>query len=165
MRLSAGGKEIELYYDAPLDGSAPILLLYGGGEKGELIWAEVRRRTSAPFALAVIPVTDWEGELSPWPAKAVFRGGGDFGDGAGETVRALEKDILPAVRAALGSPNAPCYVAGYSLAGLFALYALYETGCLEGALSASAPEPNCFQKRAKAPFPSRRLPGRRALFW
>ncbi len=41
------------------------------------------------------------------------------------------------VREALDCPGAPCILAGYSLAGLCALYALYRTALFSGAISAS----------------------------
>lgn len=47
---------------------------------------EIRKRTSTDFRLIAAKVGDWNYELSPWKAPAVF-GNEDFGDGA---VRTLE---------------------------------------------------------------------------
>ena len=73
----------------------------------------------------------------PWKAESVFRGGRDFGDGADGTIRELERVIVPELKRALGCPEMPCIVAGYSLAGLFSIYALYRTAVFSGAVSAS----------------------------
>ena len=51
---------------------------------------EIRKRTSTDFRLIAAKVGDWNYELSPWKAPAVF-GNEDFGDGA---VRTLEQILL-----------------------------------------------------------------------
>lgn len=48
---------------------------------------EIRKRTSTDFRLIAAKVDEWNYELSPWKAPAVF-GNEDFGDGA---VRTLEQ--------------------------------------------------------------------------
>ena len=45
--------------------------------------------------------------------------------------------VLPALREMLGAPDAPCHIVGYSLAGLFAVYALCRTDAFAGAVSCS----------------------------
>ena len=50
---------------------------------------EIRKRTSTDFRLIAAKVDDWNYELSPWKAPAVF-GNEDFGDGAVRT----KPDIL-----------------------------------------------------------------------
>ena len=73
-----------------------------------------------PFLLAAFRVSDWNRELSPWPAPAVF-GKNDFGDGAPETLRFIESRLLPFLLDRFGlSAEMPLIPGGYSLAGLFA---------------------------------------------
>ncbi len=72
--------------------------------------------------IAALTVRDWNRELSPWPAVAVFKGG-DFPGGAPAFLRLLEQEILPTCEAALPYPITHRMIAGYSLAGLFALWA------------------------------------------
>ena len=134
--IEAAGRTVELFSQGGGQ-DAPILLLCAGEEGGEAVFSEARALTDAPFRLAVFPVARWEEELSPWPAPRVFRGGGDFGSGADETVRRLTGEVLPRLRAEPGAADAPCYLAGYSLAGLFALYDLYRTDAFRGAASCS----------------------------
>ncbi len=86
---------------------------------------------SAPFALAVFRLCDWNSELSPWPAEAVFGDEGFSGHGC-ETLSRLES-ALPAAYAGL-----PCHIGGYSLAGLFALWALHESRAFSGCAAVSA---------------------------
>lgn len=44
---------------------------------------EIRKRTSIDFRFIAAKVDDWNYELSPWKAPAVF-GNEDFGDGAAQ---------------------------------------------------------------------------------
>ena len=125
--VSAAGRQLGLY-----GGGGPLLLLLTGQEGAGAVYEAARELTARPFTLAAFPVEDWDEELSPWRAEKVFRGGRDFGCGAAATLRLLEREVLPALG---GGETA--YLAGYSLAGLFALWALYESRAFAGAVSAS----------------------------
>ncbi len=133
--VTAAGRTLPVYGGKGAD--APLFLLIAEDEEAASVWQAARALTSAPFRLAAFPAENWNDALSPWPAEAVFRGGGGFGGKAEETLDLLVRDVLPALRAGLGAPEAPCYLAGYSLAGLFAVYALYRSAAFAGAVSAS----------------------------
>ena len=115
--------------------------------------ADLIRAAAGPnFALAVFGVCDWNQDLSPWDAPAVFEGQ-PFGHGAADTLAFLQSQFLPKVRellfaapaertgnsaAALNSAaQPPVILAGYSLAGLFALWAAYQTDAFAGICAAS----------------------------
>ena len=83
--------------------------------------------TNADFRMIAVRVPDWNRDLSPWTAPAVF-GKESFGDGAGDFL----EGILP-----LCPDGKTCYIGGYSLAGLFALWAAYRTGRFAGVAAAS----------------------------
>ncbi len=88
----------------------------------------IRKRTEKEFRLIAFRVNDWNTDLSPWKSPAVF-GSEGFGDGAG----AVLGEILENVR----DGTKEYYIGGYSLAGLFALWAAYETGAFSGVAAAS----------------------------
>lgn len=75
---------------------------------------------------------DWNRDLSPWPEKRAFKGGEDFAGGADALLEALLQVLDQA-----NLPEMPVYLAGYSLAGLFALYACTRTDRFAGAASCS----------------------------
>ena len=83
--------------------------------------------TDAGFRMIAVRVPDWNRDLSPWTAPAVF-GKEGFGDGAGVFL----EEILP-----LCPEGKTCYIGGYSLAGLFALWAAYRTSRFAGVAAAS----------------------------
>ena len=84
------------------------------------------------FCLKAVKVDNWNKDLSPWPAPAVF-GRDDFGAGAEETLAYLLTEAVPHK---INSPQ-KVYIGGYSLAGLFALWAGYQTDAFSGIAAAS----------------------------
>ena len=84
---------------------------------------EIRKRTSIDFWFIAAKVDDWNHELSPWKAPAVF-GNEDFGDGAART--------LAQILTLCTDKSKTYYIGGYSLAGLFSLWAAYQTDIFSG---------------------------------
>ena len=80
----------------------------------------------SPCLLALCVVKDWDRELSPWAAPAVFRGGEDFAGGGASTLKWLQTVCLPAAEE--GWQTTARFLCGYSLAGLFCLWGYYESG-------------------------------------
>lgn len=89
---------------------------------------EIRKRTEADFCLIALKVSDWNSDLSPWPSPAVFKNE-DFGGKAPETL----KEVLKLCQ----DPEKTYIIGGYSLAGLFALWAVYQTHVFQSAAAAS----------------------------
>ena len=84
----------------------------------------------------VMFLTDWNRDLPPWEAGAVY-GKEPFGGGAQDTLTFITKSLLPEIIAGADSINPKVYLGGYSLAGLFALWAAYQTDAFAGAAAAS----------------------------
>lgn len=80
------------------------------------------------FQLIAVRIGSWNTELSPWKAPAVF-GKEDFGEGAEETLAEILK--------LCDDESKTYYIGGYSLAGLFALWAAYRTDFFKGVAAAS----------------------------
>ena len=88
------------------------------------------------FCLAAVKVQSWNTDLSPWAAPAVF-GSEGFGGGASGTLAFLKEELIPRLRGAACAVERKLYIGGYSLAGLFALWAAYQTDLFSGAAAAS----------------------------
>ena len=80
------------------------------------------------FRLITVRIDDWNNDLSPWEAPAVF-GKESFGSGASKTLGELLE--------LCGDKGRTYYIGGYSLAGLFALWAAYQTDVFKGVAAAS----------------------------
>ena len=65
----------------------------------------------------------WEENFSPWCAPRVFAKGPNFGDGAQKTLDTLINQVIPWTESELTEPPAYRMLVGYSLAGLFSLWA------------------------------------------
>ena len=89
------------------------------------------------FSLVSVAVPDWNADLSPWPAPRAFPKGEDFAGRADAFLQSLLQKALPEAEASLGFSPGVRLLAGYSLSGLFALYALTKTGRFDGVASAS----------------------------
>lgn len=73
--------------------------------------------------LVTVGVNLWEQNFSPWCAPRVFAKGPNFGDGAQKTLDTLINQVIPWAESELTEPPAYRVLAGYSLAGLFSLWA------------------------------------------
>ena len=87
------------------------------------------------FSLLAVKVDDWNHDLSPWTAPPVF-GSTPFGDGASHTLSVLIDDIIPSFSSD-SSDRTDLYIGGYSLAGLFALWATCNCARFKGVAAAS----------------------------
>ena len=65
----------------------------------------------------------WEENFSPWCAPRVFAKGPNFGDGAQKTLDTLINQVIPWAESELTESPAYRVLVGYSLAGLFSLWA------------------------------------------
>lgn len=73
--------------------------------------------------LVNVGVDLWEENFSPWCAPRIFAKGPNFGDGAQKTLDALINQVIPWTELELSEPPAYRVLVGYSLAGLFSLWA------------------------------------------
>ena len=89
------------------------------------------------FLFAAVPVKNWNDELSPWEAPAVW-GKESFGGNAAGTLRFLTEQAIPTLKKQFALPeNVKIILGGYSLAGLFALWASTQTKLFYGVAAAS----------------------------
>lgn len=92
----------------------------------------IKKMSDKPFSLVAFMIKDWNQELTPWAAPAVF-GKVPFGSGAEKTLEFITSRLLPEVQ-----ENIPHLIlGGYSLAGLFALWVGYQTDKFDGIVAAS----------------------------
>ena len=87
------------------------------------------------YGLLAYEVDDWNGALSPWAAPPVF-GKEPFGGKASQTLEEIRKDIRQRFGDLLDSRRR-YIVGGYSLAGLFALWAAFQCDDFCGLAAAS----------------------------
>ncbi len=92
-------------------------------------------RPGAAFTLVCYEAKDWNRDFSPWAAQGV-RPGEAFSGGGAATLDWLTGACIPYIEGKFGKPSARM-TGGYSLSGLFALWAFYESGLFTGCASCS----------------------------
>lgn len=102
----------------------------GGSEKLVYIIANksmeevAERLADAGVASVTVQCRSWYGDLSPWPAQQVYNDAEPFTGGAAEFLATL-RAAIPVAEAYLSCRPVHRCIAGYSMAGLFALWVAY----------------------------------------
>ena len=93
-----------------------------------------------PFTLVAIKPACWNDDLTPWECPGLFADDAPFAGHAIRQLRLLEEKIIPQVERECSKPGTPriCRtIAGYSLAGLFATWAAFNSSAFSRIASAS----------------------------
>lgn len=92
------------------------------------------------YTLVTVPISAWGDALTPWPADGLYREEPDFGGHAATTLEELLEETVPDLEATWGLSPSMRAICGYSLGGLFSLYAFTHCdvfvgcGCLSGSV-------------------------------
>ena len=131
----AGGKTVDVFPGC--EPGAPLICLNTFSGEGQKVFEAAQAAGCPPFSLAAVSDLDWNRDMVPWDSPPAFPHGDPCIGGADEYLRLLAEEILPAVGQYLAGTPRWRGIAGYSLAGLFALYALYRTDLFSRAASVS----------------------------
>ena len=135
----------------------PIVYLHSFRGNGEDVWKACHGLKDCPPMVLVSvnnPGTGLDDELSPWPADGVWKGQAPYKGLAAEHLRWMMEECVPQVEAEISRlmQDRPCrssqandgdaarflpVIAGYSLAGLFALWAAWNSGYFRRVASVS----------------------------
>ncbi len=139
---SMAKKTLTLHIPSTARGPLPLAVLNVYAGDGSDVWRRCCELAhgDVPFALAAVGGLDWERNMTPWPAEPATRNEAPYAGGAGAHLAWILAEALPAVERELASAGIEVsyrVIAGYSLAGLFALWAPWQTGAFARAASAS----------------------------
>lgn len=87
-----------------------------------------------------VPIRDWSNLLTPWPAACLYKGEPDFEGQAETTLAELCDSTIPSIERNEGLVPASRAICGYSLGGLFSMYAIVRSdafdacACLSGSV-------------------------------
>jgi len=134
-----GGRRCTVYTNRDFTGPT----LYWGvssedrQETEETAFLLSKHMPDAAWTLAAFEVKDWNTSFSPWEAPAVFRGQ-PFSGQAKDTLDWLTRLCMPKIEETYPVERNLSMIGGYSLAGLFSLWAFYESGFFRAAAGCSA---------------------------
>lgn len=145
--LEVAGKKCIVYAD---EQPRALLVQPVGGHENDTLDAEIeaiRAAVDTPFVFAGALIKDWEKELTPWsdPNISPREGVGEY---AFETLDYITDQLLPSLRSKMDGANMtsasdaenkalPVIIGGYSLAGLFARWAVTKVECFDAVAAAS----------------------------
>jgi len=129
------GKHIYIYGEKGK--KTPLVITNTFQGNGSSIYNELCSMTDKKVNLAVISDINWDDEMSPWECPPLSKNDSPCTGGADKYLKKLTDSIIPAIKKDLGSEPEYIAIAGYSLAGLFAIYSLYKTDIFSRAVSAS----------------------------
>ena len=114
--------------------SIPVIYIHSFRGNGEDVWQACREMPGCPPVVLVSvnnPGGGLDNELSPWPAPAVWKGQAPYKGQAAAHLKWMTEECMPEVEVrlrAMGILQQIPMIAGYSLAGLFALWAGWTSG-------------------------------------
>ena len=133
--LQFGHRRVCLY--RLVQGSAPLVYSIDYHENGQLLLEACKQVDCHGFNLVTISGLHWNQELSPWPVETVVSKDDNFAGEADQWLQLLTEDVVPQVEDLLEALPSWRMLAGYSLAGLFAVWTAFQTDLFTRILSAS----------------------------
>ncbi len=131
-------KVITLYKSS--DKNAPLIVFNTFEGDGEDVYKELQNMGCTFLNLLVIGNIDWNHDMPPWHMPSIYSKEKSFSGGADEYLKLLIDEILPKANELIEGEPKFKGIAGYSLAGLFVVYAIYKTdvfdrvACISGSL-------------------------------
>ena len=134
VKLEMDGKKITVFENE--NENVPVVYANMYSEAELDVLHECEKLACKPFHLVSVTGLRWDEELSPWQHGPVVSQSDHFTGEAEQYARFLTEKIIPSAEEILPKP---CFrvIAGYSMGGLFALYAPYITEAFSKAVSAS----------------------------
>ena len=120
-----GGKKVRVYPSEAPD--RPIIYLNTFSGEGDQVHQALRNLNCPDFTLVAISDLKWNHDMTPWCVPPISKGDAPCTGGADEYLRLLIRDIMTEAESRVQGEPVWRGLAGYSLAGLFAVYSFYHT--------------------------------------
>ena len=140
--LNINHKQVNIQYPKTDIKELPVVILHAyNKEEGRVVFEKCEKLHCPNFILVSISNLDWNKEMTPWFAHKLNQHDEDFLGKADEYIEELTTEIIPKIedymKKELQKDITYYAIAGYSLGGLFAVYATYKTDIFKKVASAS----------------------------
>ncbi len=135
IKFNSSGRSAVLYISG--ERASPLVVLNTFAGEGADVEEQLKKLSVPEHHLLVMCGLSWEADMSPWECPPLSKNDPPFTGGADLYLKQLTSEILPHAKSLIGAKPAFTAIAGYSLAGLFALYALCRCGEFDRAASMS----------------------------
>lgn len=119
------------------DGALPVVYLHVVPNEAQEIASRCEKLGVSGAALVFIEGFAWNDAMTPWASEGLFGDDAPFAGKAAAQLTLLEQEIVPRAEAALGEAKIVRAIVGYSLAGLFAIWASLESKLFSAVASVS----------------------------
>ena len=123
--FTIGSKTASIFPNS--ESETPIIFLNTFSGEGQKIFETAQATGCPPFTQVAISNLDWNHDMVPWDSPPAFKNSKPCTGGADDYLGLLTEEIIPTAEKEIAGVPSWRDIAGYSLAGLFALYAIYRT--------------------------------------
>ena len=109
------------------ESESPVIYLNTFLDEGQKVYEAAQAAGCPSFTLVTISDLDWNHDMVPWDSPPAFKNAEPCTGGANDYLRLLTEETIPTAEKEINGVPFWRGIAGYSLAGLFALYAIYQT--------------------------------------
>lgn len=138
--MKINNKNIDIYISKTTSKPIPLIILNSYTAENKDILEKLKKLNCHDFILVIISNLNWNDDMTPWEASNINKKEPNFKGKANNYLDELINDIIPKVKKHLDNLNIKIkeyIIAGYSLAGLFALYSAYKIDIFSKIVSAS----------------------------
>lgn len=127
VNFTSAGKIVTVYPCDTDAASAPVVYLNTFAEEGGEVYKFLCESGCSGFCLVTVSNLDWNDDMSPWEIPPIAKNDTSCTGGADKYLELLSEEIMPAAEKHINTEISRRCLAGYSLAGLFAVYSMYRT--------------------------------------
>lgn len=124
-QMMIDGRVVSIFPSA--DANRPVIYLNTFAEVGRRIYAYLHEQGCPDFTLVAISGLEWDHDMAPWDIPPISKKDTPCTGGADSYLGLLLSKIIPEAEKQISGTPVWRGIAGYSLAGLFAVYAMYQT--------------------------------------
>ncbi|MCD7708415.1 MAG: alpha/beta hydrolase [Clostridiales bacterium] len=133
--FTIGKKEISVY--PAKEAGRPVIYLNSFASEAGKILGVLEKMGHPDFTLVAICKLEWDHDMAPWDIPPISKLDTPCTGGADDYLKLLTEKIMPEAEKNIDGEPAWRGIAGYSLAGLFAIYSIYRTDIFSRAASMS----------------------------
>ncbi len=124
-KYEQAGKELTLYLTE--DENSPLIVYNNFEGDGHTMVEAIQKQRAEGFNLLCVGNLNWDHDMAPWNCPPLYPKEPPMTGGADDYLDLLLREILPGAKEQIKGEAPFLGIAGYSLAGLFAVYTMYRT--------------------------------------
>ncbi len=138
INFKVGEKTITIFNEKLKENKKMPIVIYNSFDgNGKELWDKCVELGCNDFILVNISNINWNNEMTPWKCTPLYKSDTEYKGNADEYLIELTNNIIPSIEQILNYKPTYYAIAGYSLAGLFAIYSIYKVNIFKRVISGS----------------------------